>query len=75
MDERIPSPPGTKANNGNVAARTREIAEEAEHELSELRERLDDMSERVTGFIRERPGTAIAIALGAGYLIGRMLRS
>jgi ElaB/YqjD/DUF883 family membrane-anchored ribosome-binding protein len=36
---------------------------------------VEDLSERVTGFIKERPGTSIAIAVGAGFLIGRLLRS
>jgi ElaB/YqjD/DUF883 family membrane-anchored ribosome-binding protein len=30
--------------------------------------------ERVEGFVRERPGTAILCALGAGFLIGRLIR-
>jgi hypothetical protein len=55
-----------------------EMAEELEgvqHQLDELRHRVEGMGEAVTGFIRERPGTSILIALGAGYLIGRLLRS
>src|SRR5262245_14766911 len=30
--------------------------------------------DRVEAFVRERPGTAIVAALGAGYLIGRLVR-
>jgi hypothetical protein len=76
MDQRNPgASTGGVRNNGNVGAKTREIAEQAEHQIEELRERVGEFNERIVGFIRERPGTAILIALGAGYLIGRMLRS
>ncbi len=66
---------GTRNNGGNVGAQARDMAAEAQEQLDELRERIGDINERVVGFIRERPGTAILIALGCGYLIGRMLRS
>ena len=59
-------------NNGNVA---RDLQASAQEQIDELRDRVEDLSERVTGFIRERPGTLILIAVGAGFLIGRMLRS
>jgi ElaB/YqjD/DUF883 family membrane-anchored ribosome-binding protein len=62
-------------NNGNVGAKTRELADEAQQQLEDLRERFGEVNERVMGFIRERPGTSILIALGCGYLIGRILRS
>ena len=65
--------PGT--NNGNIGAKTRELADEAQQQLEDLRERFGEVNERVMGFIRERPGTSILIALGCGYLIGRILRS
>jgi hypothetical protein len=70
MDQRA----GGAPNNGNVGARSR-LSEGAEHTLDEWRGRMGDLGDRVVGFIRERPGTAILVALGAGYLIGRMLRS
>jgi hypothetical protein len=77
MDERNPatSASGVKSNNGNVRNKGGEIAEQAEQRFEQLRGRMGDLNERVVGFIRERPGTAILIALGAGYLIGRILRS
>ena len=66
-------------NNGNIASsassQARELASEAQEQLEELRARLSDFNERVVGFIRERPGTSILIALGCGYLVGRLLRS
>jgi len=55
--------------------RAQDIQSSAQAQLDELRDRMQDLSERLSGFIRERPGTSIAIALGAGFLIGRLLRS
>lgn len=60
-------------NNGGID--TRGLEERAERDLKRLREQIDDASERLVGFIRERPGASILIALGAGFLIGRILRS
>jgi ElaB/YqjD/DUF883 family membrane-anchored ribosome-binding protein len=74
MEQRT-SGAGSRESDGNVGARTRELSAEAQQHLDELRERFAEMNERVMGFVRERPGTAILIALGAGYLIGRVLRS
>jgi len=34
----------------------------------------EEIMDRVEVFVRERPGTAILAALGAGYLIGRIVR-
>jgi hypothetical protein len=68
MEQRV----GSGRNNGNVA---RDLQSTAQEQLDQLRDRVEDIGERVTGFIRERPGTALLIAVGAGYLIGRMLRS
>ena len=55
-------------NNGGVRTR-------APAELEELRARLEGIGDRMVGFIRERPGTSILIALGCGFLVGRLLRS
>ena len=59
-------------NNGNMG---REIASQAQEQFDELRNRIGDVQEQLAGFIRERPGTALLIAVGAGFFIGRMLRS
>jgi hypothetical protein len=59
-------------NNGDVG---RDLASSAQDQLDELRGRFGDVTEQLAGFIRERPGTALLIAVGAGFLIGRMLRS
>lgn len=60
---------------GNGGASATSLGEAQLHELAELRARVEDMNERIVAFIRERPGTSILLALGAGFLIGRLLRS
>ena len=51
------------------------LGEEAQEQLEELRQRMGEVNERLVSFIKERPGTALLIAAGAGFLIGRILRS
>ena len=46
----------------------------AAQRIDEVREWSSDALERVESFVRERPATAILAALGAGYLIGRIIR-
>ena len=64
-----------KQNNGGIGSSARSIEHEAAKQIEDLRARVGEVSERVTDFIKERPGTALLIACGAGFLIGRMLRS
>jgi ElaB/YqjD/DUF883 family membrane-anchored ribosome-binding protein len=56
-------------------------AEDLEHESShgdegsnELLDRLENVGQRVTDFVVERPLTAVALAVGVGFLFGRMMR-
>jgi ElaB/YqjD/DUF883 family membrane-anchored ribosome-binding protein len=62
----------TGSNNGGGASA---LGSEAQVQLDELRQRVGEINERVVTFIKERPGTALLIAAGAGFLIGRILRS
>lgn len=50
----------------DVRERSRELAEDA-------RERAQDAFDAMRDFVRERPVQSIAIALGAGWLLGRLL--
>ncbi len=75
MDQRTSGGGAAHDNGGDLAGAARRLSSEAEEQLDVLRERLGELNERVTGFIRERPGTSILIALGCGWLLGRMLRS
>lgn len=72
MEQRTGGGTGGRNNGG---AEPLDGGEMAARELEALRERFGDVSERITGFIREKPGTSILIALGAGFVVGRLLRS
>lgn len=39
-----------------------------------LLDKLEDLGNRVTDFVVERPLTAVGIALAAGFLLGRLMR-
>ena len=52
----------------------KDVKEAAAAKLEDVREWSADAVERIESFVRERPGTAILAALGAGYLIGRIIR-
>jgi hypothetical protein len=47
-------------------ARLEEGLEQAKDELSDLNQRLIDV-------IKRRPGTCLVLALGAGFILGRMV--
>jgi hypothetical protein len=64
---------GGGRNNGPLGVREHEHEEGID--LDELRRQLGDVNQRAVDFIRSRPGTALLLALGAGFLIGRILRS
>jgi ElaB/YqjD/DUF883 family membrane-anchored ribosome-binding protein len=62
-------------DNGSASRVAEDLRRQASAELEQMRERFEALNDRVVGFIRERPGTAILVALGAGFLVGRLLRS
>jgi hypothetical protein len=51
-----------------------DAAAEARAQVEELKGHIDELGKRAVDFIRQRPGTSLLIAVGAGYLIGRILR-
>lgn len=42
-------------------------------QMSEIEDRLKEIKDRTTDFIQKNPMTSIAIAVGVGYLIGKLL--
>ena len=56
---------------GNGSTLTKENLEET---IDAAREKLGEYGRSIQSFVRERPAAALMIALGAGYLIGRLLR-
>jgi len=51
-----------------------DLKTQANAKLDEAMRFSEEIMDRVEAFVRERPGTAILAALGAGYLIGRLVR-
>ncbi len=61
-------------NGGTEAKReAQRIANEMQDRLEGMRGYAEDATARVGAFARERPFAAIAIAVGVGFVIGRLL--
>jgi ElaB/YqjD/DUF883 family membrane-anchored ribosome-binding protein len=56
---------------GNGSGLTKENLEEA---FDAARDKVNQYGRALSSFVRERPAMAVMIALGAGYLVGRLLR-
>jgi ElaB/YqjD/DUF883 family membrane-anchored ribosome-binding protein len=69
-----PTGGGKTAGRGNGNG-GRDLQAAGEESIEELRERFGEITERLSELIRERPATSVLVALGAGFLIGRLLRS
>ena len=48
-------------------------AEQGQPDITELRYTVADLEERARTFIRQRPVVAVLVAVGAGYLVARVL--
>ena len=57
--------------NGHLRLPSMETLEQG---LEAARERVREAARTVASFVRERPGTSLVVALGAGYIVGRLLR-
>jgi len=51
-----------------------EVSARAREALEEGQEALRGILARVERFVRARPGTALIAALGAGFIVGRLVR-
>jgi ElaB/YqjD/DUF883 family membrane-anchored ribosome-binding protein len=58
---------------GEARDRAREVAHGVQDRLDEVRGYAGDAGEWVRELARERPMTAIALAVGVGFVIGRLL--
>jgi hypothetical protein len=65
---------GQNVGNNGGGAGSSALSDEAQRQLDELRQRAGEINERLVAFIKERPGTALLIAAGFGFLAGRILR-
>jgi hypothetical protein len=67
-----------ETSNGDERPQAGEIGGEAQARprlsVEELKERLDEINERIKGFIRERPAACLLGALALGYLVARLAR-
>ena len=53
---------------------TEDLRAQANVKIEEIKEWSNDVLGKVESFVRERPGTALLIAVGAGFLVGRIVR-
>ncbi|MGC1550937.1 MAG: hypothetical protein WA777_20630 [Rhodanobacter sp.] len=51
-----------------------DVSERGRAAYDETMDRADEWMEQVRDYVREKPVQAVAIALGAGWLLGRILR-
>lgn len=51
-----------------------DIKDMATEKFDRAREWSGEALERVESFVRQRPGTAMLVAIGAGFVIGRLVR-
>jgi ElaB/YqjD/DUF883 family membrane-anchored ribosome-binding protein len=61
-------------NPGGNGHLTEDLKNQASAKLDEALQWSEQLMDRVESFVRERPATAMLTALGAGYLIGRLVR-
>ena len=64
----------TMTGNGSNDSTVQHAKRVAAEKIDEGRELAMNLMDRVETFIRERPGTALLVALGAGFLMGRLVR-
>jgi hypothetical protein len=64
----------TMTGNGSQDSTVQNARRVAAEKFDEGRELAMNLIDRVETMIRERPGTSLLVALGAGFLIGRLVR-
>lgn len=57
-----------------TADKAAEVGEQGRAAYEHTRERADEFLEQARDYVREKPMQSVAIALGAGWLLGRILR-
>ena len=58
---------------GDAREKAREVAHDVQDRLEGMRGYADDAGEWVRTLARERPMTAVAVAVGIGFVFGRLL--
>jgi ElaB/YqjD/DUF883 family membrane-anchored ribosome-binding protein len=60
------------ATTDTLSDTARDIQDRVGPQIDEAKRELDTLNRRVSGFIKERPIASLAIALAAGFVIGRI---
>jgi ElaB/YqjD/DUF883 family membrane-anchored ribosome-binding protein len=60
------------ATTDTLSDNARDIQDRMAPQIEDARRELDSLNRRVSGFIKERPIASLAIALAAGFVIGRI---
>ncbi|MGZ6164130.1 MAG: hypothetical protein ACXWLS_12410 [Myxococcaceae bacterium] len=60
------------ATTDTLSDTARDIQNRVGPQIDEAKRELDGLNRRVSGFIKERPIASLAIALAAGFVIGRV---
>lgn len=64
---------GGSGEGGAIGREADRLASEMQDQLEGLRGYAEDAGDFIREFARERPVAAVAIAVGVGFLLGRML--
>jgi len=77
VDEKIDA--AREGFGGRVKEKMGEVAEGVKSRASALRDKIRDtewneVTDKVTDYVKENPGKSIAIALGVGFALGFLLR-
>ena len=75
VEERVHNATDKAAHAANRATdKVAEATERSRQMYGDVRERADEWLEEVREYVREKPVQAVALAIGAGWLLGRILR-
>lgn len=64
---------------GRLKARIGDVADDVKQKARDLRDKIadtswDDVVDKTSSFVRDHPGKALGIALGAGFVLGLLFR-
>lgn len=79
VEERIDAAREAAGRGGRLREKVESVAESVKAKASTLREKIretewDDVVDNTRQFVRDNPGKSVAIALGAGFVLGLLLR-
>jgi len=63
---------GNGIEDDEARQRVQQFARDASAQVEQARMFLEDINERMSAFVRERPGTALLSAVALGWVIGKI---